>query len=72
LGPAVKGVSGWTHYAGNLIWMGSIQKYAIDGWLLASAMPPRSPEVEKWHIDDDDILFGAKGKVASAGEPQKK
>ena len=52
--------------------MGSIQKYAIDGWLLASAMPPRSPEVEKWHIDDDDILFGAKGKVASAGEPQKK
>ena len=35
-------------------------------------LPPGSPEVEKWHIDDNDILFGAKGKVASAGELQKK
>ena len=67
-----KGVSGWTHYAGILIEKGSNQKYAVDGWLLASGKPPEITEVEKWYIDDNDILFGAKGKVASAGEPQKK
>jgi hypothetical protein len=48
------------------------RKYAVDGWLLASGKPPEITEVEKWYIDDNDILFGANGKVASAGEPQKK
>ena len=67
-----KGVSGWTHYAEILIEKGSNQKYAVDGWLLASGKPPEITEVEKWYIDATDILFGAKGKVASAGEPQKK
>jgi hypothetical protein len=67
-----KGMSGWTHYAGLLIEKGSNQKYAVDGWLLASGKPPEITEVEKWYIDDNDILFGAKGKVASAGEAQKK
>ena len=67
-----KGVSGWTHYAGILIEKGSSQKYAVDGWLLASGKPPEITEVEKWYIDDNDLLFGAKGKVASAGEQQRK
>ena len=47
-----KGVSGWTHYAGILIEKGSNQKYAVDGWLLASGKPPEITEVEKWYIDD--------------------
>ena len=59
-------------FAGILIEKGSNQKYAVDGWLLASGKPPEITEVEKWYIDDNDILFRAKGKVASAGEPQKK
>ncbi len=67
-----KGFSGWTHYAGILVEKGSNHKYAVDGWLLASGKPPEITEVEKWYIDDSDIIFGGKGKVASAGEEQKK
>jgi hypothetical protein len=67
-----KGMSGWTHYAGILIEKGSNQKYAVDGWLLASGKPPEITEVEKWYIDDSDIVFGGKGKVASAGQSQQK
>ena len=51
---------------------GRTQKYAVDRGLLASGKPPEITEVEKWYIDDNDIPFGAKGKVASAGEPQEK
>ncbi len=67
-----KGVSGWTHYAGILIEKGSNQKYAVDGWLLASGKPPEITEVEKWYVDYSEILFGAGGKVASAGSQQQK
>jgi hypothetical protein len=49
-----------------------LQKYAVDGWLLASGKPPEITEVEKWYIDDSDILFGGGGKVAAAAEAQKK
>ena len=56
-----KGVSGWTHYAGILIEKGSNQKYAVDGWLLASGKPPEITEVEKWYIDDSSIVFGGQG-----------
>ena len=58
-----KGVSGWTHYAGILIEKGSNQKYAVDGWLLASGKPPEITEVEKWYIDDSNLLFGTKSGV---------
>lgn len=59
-----RGWSGWTHYAGVLIENGSQQKYAVDGWLLASGKPPEITEVERWYIDDKDLLMGA-GSVAS-------
>ena len=50
----------------------SNQKYAVDGWLLASGKPPEITEVEKWYVDDSDIVFGAAGKVASTGEQRQK
>ncbi len=59
-----RGWDGWTHYAGVLIDNKSKQKYAVDGWLLASGKPPEIVEVERWYIDDKDLLFGA-GTVAS-------
>jgi hypothetical protein len=59
-----RGWSGWTHYAGILVENNSKQKFAVDGWLLASGKPPEIIEVERWYIDDSDLLFGA-GKVAS-------
>jgi hypothetical protein len=64
-----RGFSGWTHYAAILVDNDSKQKYAVDGWLLASGKPPEITEVEKWYIDDSDIVFGDKGKVASADTP---
>jgi hypothetical protein len=66
-----KGLSGWTHYATILVEKGSNQKYAVDGWLLASGKPPEITEVEKWYIDDSDIVFGGKVAVTSAQEPQR-
>jgi hypothetical protein len=60
-----KGFSGWTHYAGILVETKSGQRYAVDGWLLASGKPPEIIETEKWYIDDSDIVFGA--KAASVG-----
>jgi hypothetical protein len=54
----LKGVSGWTHYAGILIEKASGRKFAVDGWLLASGKPPEITAIEKWYIDDSDILFG--------------
>src|SRR5689334_16802168 len=67
-----KGISGWTHYAGILIEKGTNQKYAVDGWLLASGKPPEITEIEKWYINDSDIVFGSGGKVASVGPEQQK
>lgn len=67
-----KGFSGWTHYAAVLVEKSSNQKYAVDGWLLASDKPPEITEVEKWYVDDSDIVFGAAGKVASTGEQRQK
>jgi hypothetical protein len=54
-----RGWSGWTHYAGVLIDNKSKQKYAVDGWLLASGKQPEITEVERWYIDDKDLLVGA-------------
>ena len=61
-----RGFDGWTHYAGILVENKSKQKYAVDGWLLASGKQPEITEVEKWYIDDGDLLFGAKAPVATA------
>ena len=63
-------LDGWTHYAGILIENKSKQKFAVDGWLLASGKPPEIVEVEKWYIDDNDLLFGAKAPVATASARQ--
>lgn len=60
-----RGWDGWTHYAGTLVENTSKQKYAVDGWLLASGKPPEIVEVERWYIDDNDLLFGAGNSVAS-------
>ena len=54
-----RGWSGWTHYAGVLVENKSKQKYAVDGWLIASGKPPEITEVERWYIDDKDLLVGA-------------
>ncbi|MEI9902375.1 MAG: hypothetical protein WDN31_22430 [Hyphomicrobium sp.] len=60
-----RGWSGWTHYAGVLVESQSKQKFAVDGWLLASGKPPEIVEVERWYIDDKDLLFGDGGAVAA-------
>jgi hypothetical protein len=62
-----RGIDGWTHYAGTLIENTSKQKYAVDGWLLASGKPPEIVETERWYIDDKDILFGTKSAVGGKG-----
>ncbi|WP_072373698.1 hypothetical protein [Hyphomicrobium sp. NDB2Meth4] len=60
-----RGWSGWTHYAGILVENKSKQKFAVDGWLLASGKPPEIVEVERWYIDDNDLLFGGGGGASS-------
>lgn len=65
-----RGWDGWTHYAGILVENKSKQKYAVDGWLLASGKQPEITEVEKWYIDDGDLLFGGKAPVTTAAAPQ--
>jgi len=60
-----RGWDGWTHYAGTLVENTTKQKYAVDGWLLASGKPPEIVEVERWYIDDNDLLFGAGNSVAA-------
>ncbi len=60
-----RGWDGWTHYAGILIEHKSKQKFAVDGWLLASGKPPEIVETERWYIDDNDLLFGGSGAVAA-------
>jgi len=65
-----RGWSGWTHYAGVLIDSKSKQKYAVDGWLLASGKPPEIVEVERWYIDDNDLMFGANAPAKTATAPK--
>jgi hypothetical protein len=50
-----KGFSGWTHYAAVIVEGQTKQKYAVDGWKLASGIEPEIVEVEKWYIDNSDI-----------------
>jgi hypothetical protein len=64
-----RGWSGWTHYAGTLIDNKTKQKYAVDGWLLASGKPPEIVEVERWYIDDNDLVLGAKSSPVAAMKP---
>jgi len=52
-----KGLSGWTHFAAILVEGQTKQKYAVDGWLLPSGKEPEIVEVEKWYIDDRDIVM---------------
>jgi len=66
-----RGFSGWPHYASILVETKSGQRYAVDGWLLASGKPPEIVKAEKWYIDDSDIVFGSKGIETSAIEPQR-
>lgn len=60
-----RGWSGWTHYAGVLIENASKQKFAVDGWLLASGKQPEITAVEHWYIDDKDLIIGGSGTVAA-------
>jgi len=62
-----RGINGWTHYAGILVDNKSKQKFAVDGWLLASGKPPEIVETERWYIDDNDLLFGTKSSVGAKG-----
>ncbi len=67
-----RGWSGWTHYAGLLVETKGGQRFAVDGWLLASGKPPEIVEVEKWYIDDSDVVFGSKSaKNALNAAPQR-
>jgi hypothetical protein len=65
----LRGLSGWPHYAAVLQDGKSAQRYAVDGWLLARGVPPEIVEMEKWYIDDSDILFGTKPTVTAAKTP---
>jgi hypothetical protein len=51
-----RGFEGWTHYAAIIVDR-SGQKYAVDGWKLASGIPPEIVEVERWYIDNKDIAY---------------
>ncbi len=65
-----RGMSGWTHYAAILVETKSKQRYAVDGWLLASGKPPEIVEAEKWYVDDADILFGNKSALSTGSLPR--
>ena len=54
-----KGLSGWTHYAAIIVERQTKQKYAVDGWMLASGEEPEIVEAEKWYIDNRDIAVKA-------------
>lgn len=64
-----RGFSGWPHYAAILKEKNSPQRFAVDGWLLASGKPPEIVETEKWYIDDSDLLFGAKSPSSADDAP---
>jgi len=61
-----RGLSGWPHYAAVLKDTKSHQQYAVDGWLLARGVPPEIIAMEKWYIDNSDILFGKEPTVTAA------
>ena len=52
-----RGLSGWLHYAAILVENQTGQRFAVDGWLLASGKPPEIIEAEKWYIDNSNLLF---------------
>jgi hypothetical protein len=64
-----RGVSGWPHYAAILVEKPSGQQFAVDGWLLARGVPPEIVEVEKWYVNDSDILVGSTSTVTAANTP---
>jgi hypothetical protein len=57
------------HYAAILKDKSSGQQFAVDGWLLARGEPPEIVEVEKWYVDDSDILIGKTTTVTAANTP---
>ncbi len=60
-----RGFSGWLHYAAILVENKTGQRFAVDGWLLASGKPPEIIEAEKWYIDDSNILFSNAAPVST-------
>jgi hypothetical protein len=66
-----RGVSGWLHYAAILVETKTGQRYAVDGWLLASGKPPEIVETEKWYIDDTNIVFGSKAPLTTGSTQQR-
>jgi hypothetical protein len=54
-----RGFSGWPHYAAIIVEHQTKQKYAVDGWMLASGQEPEIVEAEKWYIDNRDIAIKA-------------
>jgi len=51
-----QGTLGWTHYAAIIIETKSNNRFAVDGWKLASGKDPEIIEAERWYIDDSKIL----------------
>jgi hypothetical protein len=64
-----RGLSGWLHYAAILVENKTGQRFAVDGWLLASGKPPEIVEAEKWYIDDSNILFSNAAPVSPGTQP---
>ena len=58
-----RGFSGWPHYAAIMNESKTGQRFAVDGWLMASGKPPEIVETQKWYIDDSDIVMGAKDEI---------
>jgi hypothetical protein len=54
-----RGWSGWPHYAAIIVETQSKQRFAVDGWKLASGVAPEIVEAEKWYVDDSDIALKA-------------
>jgi hypothetical protein len=54
-----RGWSGWPHYAAIIVENRTNQRYAVDGWKLASGVEPEIVEAEKWYVDDSDIAVKA-------------
>ena len=54
-----RGWAGWPHYTAIIVENKSKQRYAVDGWKLASGEEPEIIEAEKWYVDDADIALKA-------------
>jgi len=50
-----RGFDGWPHYAAVLVEHGTRQRFAVDGWKLASGIAPEIVEVERWYIPDATV-----------------